>query len=1575
MNKFRVNLHPAFFDTTEVLGSSEEKENETSYNNQLEGLWQNTWKNYPIDATACFSLVMDGEKENYRGNEYAYNAAKENFQLRCKQPKNTPSTKERKKGLTSRQKEELKSRKEADENAIDAVWNWKLQSGFWHLIKVMKEKNRLITDGESETQDGKKKRTVFELEQEYRNEITQQLRDKVRYTSDKQFDKIKNDLFSQNYDYPANKVFCKLTWAKSIFDTASRAVRWISTSTVDETTQSLTSSTQESEDGAVDISERQQRNFLSDNVPNFLWNIRNTPWILKTLSRLPIFSFSEDRPSEIDKQAINNFLKVASRIRVNGGWDSAFALFNFVSGHDVEMDDWPDEYKEELTKKGMSIDDKYLDDLVNVWYFFKSTQNETNAGRNQHAIYLSVLQIIYEKKWAKGAVNYLKPLVDKYEEDKAKEKAKWYKSGEALGRAIWEGQDELRVWHSEKGETQKYYKEYNELATKLGISNLESVTRLAWLKMKQSQTAEWEEDYFAKNDEITILANLNNDDNINASDVLDWWTNTWLQFIDICKRIGKDRALNNLIERAKLENQVLGLWLNEKEINQESIKQWNIKVILLLQNIISKPGEDLYDLLSWKDQETRKEKGKDVKVVQLEAEEKWKSREQANEVAKHFFDKEKELIEAIYGNKNGEDVDNVTNIEDLQASLAMCLYDTYRLGIGAWATLSLDEWANWLEINAWLQVRDNKTAMLWLSISYERTANLRRGWTLTPALSAWAFLPILSWNKDFLASTWLSVDLQKKKVNLDKSKVTHSWFKAWVNFVPTMGVVIYWGYHHNYDKREGAETFAEYESFKIEKLLNEVLKNKTGALKLASLKEEIHREIAKTSIKDKEKAETDILRILEKYEWVTLDKDVKYGIILWVKEQYNKIRFESHKSSLVDTSHVGWRSAWAFLGVGGVMPVGVYWTIDTNTYYNEWYSGETWSAHRIEGGEKYDQNIDENIINNLNSSLGLKMKEEMLQLKKDAENNVIWIFIPELATKIVKLSEDMKWKVISTGGGMLVSQRTTMRADVINNGGVQSSELYVWQWPKFEVYLDKVAKNTERVSTNVNIAQIDSEILKKRNADMLKWADFKGALEEAGVNKNDIDTVVKKINDTLLDGTDKKLKIIITKKANDDVDVHVTEKNELWSHVEILYSEERVLFDEKAKEIADQVYAWAATLDNPYYLHEVKHNKNSKIYDEYDSFDTNLKKRNYEAAKNNLKNIISRLNENYPNNPLNIDLNEVSGEALGQLLMSIHNVFARARDVRWAEKDGEFNKYEFKRGTNPEKMWDIIARRENHDSWIWNTIHTHSFEGWESDKVWSAYEALIDAFAKERKGDTYFDDTSAVAKWLNNTVWCNLWDKDNPERLLLNPEVYNNVIDLSKLDGDVFTSDMRKLLHERMMRNFVENSALSAAIRNKAEAKPWEEILNIRFNHDWDRGTITLDIWDKKNIKLSADMKLGFFTQCVNHTLILDNISINVNWKETPFGSDAFDGTNYRSWQVTQDVWRSTFGVGAAITASKRNTPKQGEQNTEVKTEWGVHNLGPTGSTTPTGTDETTDPTNTGTWTNSWNPWWRPWKK
>jgi hypothetical protein len=66
---------------------------------------------------------MDGEKENYRGNEYAYNAAKENFQLRCKQPQNTPSTKERKKSLTSQQKEQLKSRKETGENAIDAVWN------------------------------------------------------------------------------------------------------------------------------------------------------------------------------------------------------------------------------------------------------------------------------------------------------------------------------------------------------------------------------------------------------------------------------------------------------------------------------------------------------------------------------------------------------------------------------------------------------------------------------------------------------------------------------------------------------------------------------------------------------------------------------------------------------------------------------------------------------------------------------------------------------------------------------------------------------------------------------------------------------------------------------------------------------------------------------------------------------------------------------------------------------------------------------------------------------------------------------------------------------------------------------------------------------------------------------------------------------------------------------------------------------------------------------------------------------------------------------------------------------------
>ena len=66
----------------------------------------------------------------------------------------------------------------------------------------------------------------------------------------------------------------------------------------------------------IDMNEGQNIDFLSDDLPQYLWGIRKTPWVLNVLKWLPIFSVKEDRPSKVDRKAIRHFLKISSKIKV-----------------------------------------------------------------------------------------------------------------------------------------------------------------------------------------------------------------------------------------------------------------------------------------------------------------------------------------------------------------------------------------------------------------------------------------------------------------------------------------------------------------------------------------------------------------------------------------------------------------------------------------------------------------------------------------------------------------------------------------------------------------------------------------------------------------------------------------------------------------------------------------------------------------------------------------------------------------------------------------------------------------------------------------------------------------------------------------------------------------------------------------------------------------------------------------------------------------------------------------------------------------------------------------------------------
>jgi hypothetical protein len=309
----------------------------------------------------------------------------------------------------------------------------------------------------------------------YSKEVHDQYEKNIWSAWNKTFNNVKDVIFWPNSEEnPAEKIYKELTWATSISRVDRRYTEWYDTEVLEPI------SLDGVEDASEDMSDRQNRNFLSDDLPEYLWNIKKTSWIVKAFEWLPIFSAKEDRPSKVDRKAIKQFLKVSSKIEVEWDKDKALALMEVFRDNALNTNSWEEDYKTVLAKYGVKVEDKYIEDIVKVGSFYIKTQSDNNSVRDQHAIYLSVLTAIEKKGWVKNAVNYFKPIVEQDEKDKKTEKKEGYQSGEKL---------------------QSTNLELYETAKNLWIVDFSSATRLS----------EKDAQYFKSHPIEKILANLNND--------------------------------------------------------------------------------------------------------------------------------------------------------------------------------------------------------------------------------------------------------------------------------------------------------------------------------------------------------------------------------------------------------------------------------------------------------------------------------------------------------------------------------------------------------------------------------------------------------------------------------------------------------------------------------------------------------------------------------------------------------------------------------------------------------------------------------------------------------------------------------------------------------------------------------------------------------------------------------------------------------------------------------------------------------------------------------------------------------
>ena len=762
-NRFRVNLHPAlYFPWGNGMGEFLTKESEVPTSNtetnevteqtaeKVQGLQGNVTEN---DNAINVSVSVDNLSREFSGGlseNYLLND-RERFKKRCAE--------------------------KLWDKSLQDKWILEINNGYWYLLSALKENNYF--DGKDEATETARIKSL------YIKEVKKQYKDKVWSAGDKKFNAVKATLFSrESEDYPANKIYKELTGAVSIFTAERTYLRWQRTEILEDV----------SDWEEENMSDKKNRNFLSKDLPQYLWDIKKAPHNLNIL----FLKIKVNKPSNKDTKAISNFIKVSSRLNVPQGQDAAVALIKAFKTNRLGANSWIDAYKKYLTELWISAKkEKYWDDIVKVWNFYFRTQSENNAAEDQHATYLSILRIIEDEWWVKNAVEKYKDLVDKSKADKKQERKDWwYENGETLKR-----------------ENQALF----GLAQKLWIEDFTNATRL----QRKSP------DYFAKfkDSPEKVLANINNDNVLSALDTVTWWSKSWQQFIEAFRQVSaaiwdktekdektwetktikwSDVVLNKLLDRAKLKNKALSLGLDESKFTIEEIKNWNKELILLLQNIISNPREDLLTLL-W--DKTRVEYDKDF----LE-----KTRQQAEAYAKEMAWKVKlDELRNVW-------LTNLPQPEELQSGLAATLYSEYSKWIWLWSNISFDEWVKWLSMNTGFQVRDDKSVVIWIWLSYKQNVNLWKGWSTTPMFSAWWFIPLWYGKPELGGSLWFSNEIAKKWI-------TKNWvaqkigFDAGVTVMNTGTVILSAGIKWYRDKLAGINTAEQQKRNEMNDLMKTML--------------------------------------------------------------------------------------------------------------------------------------------------------------------------------------------------------------------------------------------------------------------------------------------------------------------------------------------------------------------------------------------------------------------------------------------------------------------------------------------------------------------------------------------------------------------------------------------------------------------------------------------------------------------------------------------------------------------------------------------------------------------------------
>jgi len=1386
MKNFRNNLHSAFFNIDAYKSAPESQE--VKLERELNDLKKPILDEFKTSTNNFLAGVNDMREERIT-SRYADSRRLREDHRRFITRINAPKGKQK----------------------YSDIWNENITTGFWRLITALKEAKYFEgKDLKSET---------AKIKEQYWKEVEDQYISDVWFAGDKKFGRVKDDLFWENsQNYPADKIYRKLTWAATIIRREKTKVRSYD---IDVASKKTEVGKDASWNDKVEVSPttKQRIQFLAHDLPNYLWEVKDKTALQKIGNRLPFIKYRVDKPSLFDKKQLEIFIKAADEL---GGENPELKLLKVF--HELDNNEWDKKIREAL---GLS-EDKSIKNIKRAFHFYNSTQQAGLKAESQHALYLSIISIIEKQWWFDKTISAFKEDVESY---KNKQNTEWkeYKKGEKLDKNL------------------------KDFADKLWITDYTSATRLS---------KKTEED-FEKADVVDILADLNNDGILTFSD--NWLTKTWLQFKEIYNVLWENVALNNLLNAAKLKNKgLINSPLKDADFTKEQIKKWNKELILLLQNIISNPWVDLTDLMTY-GADSSERFADAAKLLKVADKEKDKAAD--------------ELLRGIDLTQVKIDGVEVASAEWLHQAVAWALYAEYARWVGLWWRISFDQWVKWISLNGGIQASD-KWGDVWLTLAYNREINLWKWWSINPGASI-GFVPMFKcgaseWVE--IAKKWITNNLVQNKVwvRVSFSQVAW-WVQVYSAFVWLEKDYVAW---IEWSRREIESLFKDkivsplFDSIATEfkgrefDLSKQENINKVRILIAEQVKKLYEWDNNKLNNKEEMDAMiSNTINFLENYnkspiqdKWVRdliINEMANSYSIAWAEQNKHKLEGKiKFTDAMVGASWVSVWAAWAL-----VLHAWVWFT----KYVKDIYADGSFRIHRIEVPEslKNKKKWDKEWLDRLNQFIPEGSKFGLVEVWQ-WENKKTYIKIPAKAIEScdVLINPWMKWLIKKEGENILLSDETVLEFAKLM-GAARTMTRITIGWTE---------KNNPPI---------------KLNSAVMNDSTWFAAWE--------IDT-------SKLTGREK---------------------------AEVQNNQKLDIMSKNVRAIADKVYAEAFKVtSNKLFLisHEripVKGQVINELRRDYKEFAGNVKAQNYPGAKDillgkdNKKGMLSRMDEYIEGakfSSIEKDLRDIDEKELWQVLLSINNIFARVSSVHgWNDGEYHFKKYRNGEALN-RSMGDVISGELGRANEIRRKVETSGL----NDDIKKAYQKLIDFAENHRKNNSgEYSKESQKGRVYEWAIWINLWNAISLENPLFNPEIYVSPV----IDSDKLNFEWKDVLRKHLMEDvIIKNKALSQPILSKlwVELKDGDD-LSKHASYDEKTWKIKLDI-DWKNVILSADMKFGYFAQCVNHMLLLDNITAEIPGQgSVTFNSSFIKNGTLMETTASESLWKYKAGGYIAATVHREN--------------------------------------------------------